>query len=156
MPVFVNGAEITDEQIFREMQHHPADNADVAMQLAAEALTIRELLLQDAVALKLAQRSEGVEEEPLADDERIEKLLNEVIKLPQLDDASIRRYYDQNLAAFTKNGVLTPFEDVQSAIAEFLRGTSWQTAVQQYIKILVGQAKIIGLELEGADSMLVQ
>lgn len=156
MPVFVNGVEITDEQVFREMQHHPAKNAEVAMQLAAEALTIRELLLQEAVALGLAEREPCREEEPLADDERIEKLLAEVIKVPAVDEASCRRFYDNNLTKFTKAGAVAAFEEVHPAIAEYLQGTSWQTAARQYIKILVGKAKIAGLQLEGAGSPLVQ
>ncbi len=154
MPVFVNDVEITDDQVFREMQYHPAKNQTVAMQLAAEALAIRELLLQEAVALGLAERNP--EEEPIADDERIEKLLAEVIKVPEIDEASCRRFYDHNLPKFTKSGAVAAYDDVRPAIAEYLQGTSWQTAVQQYVRILVGKAKIAGLQLEGADSPLVQ
>lgn len=156
MPVFVNNVEITDEQVFSEMQYHPAKNQAVAMHLAAEALTIRELLLQEAVALGLAERKAASEEEPIADDERIEKLLAQVIKVPEIDEASCRRFYDQNRPKFTKEGAIAAYDDVRPAIAEYLQGTSWQTAVQQYVKILVGKAKIAGLQLEGADSPLVQ
>lgn len=151
MPVMVNGIEITDEQVFREMQHHPAENRAVAIQLAAEALTIRELLLQEAVALGLAERNESPEDEPLADDDRIQKLLDAVIKIPDPDESSCRRFYEQNRVKFT-----AAFEEVQETIARYLQSTSWQTAAAQYLKILVGKAKIAGIELQGADSPLVQ
>jgi hypothetical protein len=156
MPIILNNIEITDEQVFREMQHHPAKNHEVAMQLAAEALTIREILLQEAVAMGIAEKYEQSEDEPLADDERIQKLLDEVIKIPELDEASCRRFHENNLQKFTKSGVESEFDEVKSVIAEYLHNTSWQTAVQQYIKILVGKAKIAGIEIEGVDNPLVQ
>ncbi len=156
MPVIVNDVEITDEQVFREMQHHPAKNQEVAIQLAAEALTIRELLLQEAVAMEIAERKESAEAEPEADDARIQVLLSEIIKVPAADEASCRKFYENNRAKFAKSGKVAAFEDVAPVIAEYLQGTSWQTAVQQYIKILVGRAKIAGITLEGVDSPLVQ
>ncbi len=156
MPVIVNNVEITDEQVFREMQHHPAKNHAVAMQLAAEALTIREILLQEAVAMGIAEGDKQNIDEPLADDERIQKLLDAVIKIPELDELSCRRFYDNNLHKFTKSGVVSEFDEVKSVIAEYLHNTSWQTAVQQYIKILVGKTKLAGIELEGVDNPLVQ
>lgn len=53
-------------------------------------------------------------------------------------------------------GTLLPFEAVQSQVAETLRREAWARGVHQYLKVLVGQAKIEGVELTGADSPLVQ
>lgn len=156
MPVLVNGVEITDEQVFSEMQYHPAKSQEDALQLAAKALTIRELLLQDAIEKGFAERNESSETEPEADDARIEKLLLEVIKIPESDEDSCRRFYDNNHQKFTHDGEVAPFEKVSTVIAEYLRDASWQTAVGQYIKILAGKAKIAGIQLDSTDSPLVQ
>ncbi len=53
-------------------------------------------------------------------------------------------------------GKLLPFDAVKSEIAAFLDRQSSQRAIHQYLHILVGQAEIEGLVLEGADSPLVQ
>ena len=51
--VSVNGVPITRDAIQREMQHHPAEKPIAAWQQAAQALVIRELLLQRAAELAL-------------------------------------------------------------------------------------------------------
>jgi len=53
-------------------------------------------------------------------------------------------------------GVLAPFEQVQGRIAGELTLQSRATALRQYMLLLVGQADVTGLDLEGADSPLVQ
>lgn len=53
-------------------------------------------------------------------------------------------------------GAVLPFEAVAGEIAAFLDRQSTQRAVHQYLHILVGQANIEGLTLDGADSPLVQ
>ena len=53
-------------------------------------------------------------------------------------------------------GVLAPFEQVQDRIAGELTLQSRATALRQYMLLLVGQADVIGLDLEGADTPLVQ
>jgi peptidyl-prolyl cis-trans isomerase C len=53
-------------------------------------------------------------------------------------------------------GRLVPFATVQAQVADELRRQSWQRALHQYLHILVGRAGIEGVELEGAQSPLVQ
>lgn len=53
-------------------------------------------------------------------------------------------------------GVLPPLEQVQARIAGELNLNSRATALRQYMLLLVGQARVEGLELEGADTPLVQ
>ena len=53
-------------------------------------------------------------------------------------------------------GKQVPFEAVHEQVADELRRQSWQRALHQYLHILVGRAGIEGVELEGADSPLVQ
>ena len=53
-------------------------------------------------------------------------------------------------------GRLLPFEQVQGNIAQALHAASRDRAVRQYLQMLVGQAKVSGVELSGADTPLVQ
>lgn len=55
-----------------------------------------------------------------------------------------------------RKGTLPPFEAVRERIRAQLALQSRSTALRQYMRLLVGQAKIEGIELEGADSPLVQ
>jgi peptidyl-prolyl cis-trans isomerase C len=55
-----------------------------------------------------------------------------------------------------KKGTLPPYEEVEASIRQRLTHQSRATALRQYMRLLVGQAKVEGIELEGADSPLVQ
>ncbi|MYN39939.1 peptidylprolyl isomerase [Duganella sp. FT109W] len=54
------------------------------------------------------------------------------------------------------DGDVIPFATVKPQIADALQRQSWQRALHQYLHILVGRAEIEGVELEGAQSPLVQ
>lgn len=53
-------------------------------------------------------------------------------------------------------GTDQPFEALHGAIAMTLRQQSYVTALRQYLQLLAGQADIEGLELDAADTPLVQ
>lgn len=53
-------------------------------------------------------------------------------------------------------GRKVPFDRVRQHIAETLSVTVQERALRQYIRVLAGQAEIIGVDLGGADSPLVQ
>ena len=53
-------------------------------------------------------------------------------------------------------GDILPFETIEQEVADYLKEESWRRAVHQYISILAGRAQIEGLEMEGAESPLVQ
>lgn len=53
-------------------------------------------------------------------------------------------------------GHTLPFEMVREQLALFLAEQVRTRALKQYLKILVGQANIQGVELEGAESLLLQ
>ncbi len=55
-----------------------------------------------------------------------------------------------------KKGTLPPYEDVAESIRLRLQHQSRATALRQYMRLLVGQARVEGIELDGADSPLVQ
>ena len=53
-------------------------------------------------------------------------------------------------------GVEQPFSMVRGAVAMTLRQQSFVTALRQYLQVLAGQADLVGVQLEAADSPLVQ
>jgi len=55
-----------------------------------------------------------------------------------------------------RKGKLPEFEQVQERIKAQLALQSRSTALRQYMQLLVGQARVEGIELESADSPLVQ
>ena len=55
-----------------------------------------------------------------------------------------------------RKGTLQPLEAVQSRIAMQMTLQSRSTALRQYIRLLIGQAQVEGVDLDGADSPLVQ
>jgi peptidyl-prolyl cis-trans isomerase C len=53
-------------------------------------------------------------------------------------------------------GSVPDFETARPLVEEFLRDASWRRAVSQFISLLIGEAKITGVDLKGAASPLVQ
>jgi peptidyl-prolyl cis-trans isomerase C len=100
--VSVNGVVIAREAIAREIQNHPAEQPLAAWRAAAQALVVRELLLQEAARI-------GVVAQPQTDaDGRHEtneevllrELIEREIRTPDPDEATCRRYYQQHPARF--------------------------------------------------------
>jgi peptidyl-prolyl cis-trans isomerase C len=93
MEVSVNGAPIGEREIARETQYHPAGTLEEARRKAAEALVVRELLLQRA-------RQLGIEGEEMLEETRIEALIAREVRTPSADAETCRRYYDNHLRRF--------------------------------------------------------
>lgn len=53
-------------------------------------------------------------------------------------------------------GVARPFEAVRGAVALALRQQAWTTALRQYLRLLAARANIEGVDLDAADTPLVQ
>jgi peptidyl-prolyl cis-trans isomerase C len=53
-------------------------------------------------------------------------------------------------------GVARPFDAVRAAVANALRQQAFVTALRQYLGLLAGQATLEGVELEAAETPLVQ
>lgn len=53
-------------------------------------------------------------------------------------------------------GVAQPFESVRAAVANSLRQHTYVTALRQYLSLLAGAAVVEGVELDAADTPLVQ
>jgi peptidyl-prolyl cis-trans isomerase C len=101
--ISVNGVAISRAAISRETQNHPAARPIEAWQGAARALVVRELLLQEARRIKL-------EPQPISDDEGrretdeealVRGLVDSQVVTPRADEATCRRYYEQNRRRFT-------------------------------------------------------
>lgn len=129
--VSVNGTIIPREAIARETQNHPATKPIEAWQAAAKALVIRELLLQEARRLGLraepATDADGRRE--TEDEALIRQLVEREVTTPEPDEATCRRYFEQNRARFRSPDL---FEVAHILIAApgkpVARAGAWQRA----------------------------
>ncbi|WP_420347765.1 peptidylprolyl isomerase [Pelagibius sp.] len=98
----INDVTIPEAAVLAEAQHHPADRPEAALAAAAEALAIRELLLQEARRQEIAavRRADGNGRREAEDDALIRQLLEANVTVPQADAVSCRRYYDNNTPRF--------------------------------------------------------
>lgn len=55
-----------------------------------------------------------------------------------------------------EGGAAQAFEAVRGAVAMALRQQTYVTALRQYLQLLAGQAEVVGVELDSADTPLVQ
>lgn len=91
-PVLVGDTLIPEEEIARELQHHPAEEVAEAWHEAAKSLVIRELLLQQAKALKLP--------EDLDEEEAIARVLESELDVPEPSEEDCERFYSANPSRF--------------------------------------------------------
>lgn len=91
-PVTVGDTLIPEQDIAREMQHHPAEEVTQAWHDAARSLVIRELLLQQAARMQLS--------ETLDEEERIARLLEQELQVPEPSDEACERFYRANPERF--------------------------------------------------------
>ncbi len=97
MTILVNGIEIGEAAVAREVQYHPAPSLGEARQLAARALVVRELLLQEAHRLALApsasDEDEG-QEDP--EDAMVRTLLERAVTVPEPDETRCREAFERH------------------------------------------------------------
>ena len=148
MSIFINKAEITAEEIGQEMQYHPAPTQEQAWHLAAQSLVIRQLLLQQAVENGLCPDADSVA--PGEDEKLIDQLLGKEIVVPEADEPTCRRFYDNHPDSFKdeKTGERLAFELAQANIRDYLHTKAMRIAVAEYIKALSYNADIKGFELD--------
>ncbi|HWP24981.1 MAG TPA: peptidylprolyl isomerase [Xanthobacteraceae bacterium] len=98
----VNGVPIPRAAISAEAQHHPARTPLQAWKQAAQALIVRELLLQEArrlgVCTEPASDAQGRRE--TGEEATIRALLEREVATPEPDEETCRRYYAQNPRRF--------------------------------------------------------
>lgn len=93
----IDGRVITAAEVDQEAQYHPAASRSEALERAARALAIRELLLAEAGR----QAIDGIDEAPSEADERPEEaririLIERNVVVPTPTEADCRRYYEAN------------------------------------------------------------
>ncbi|MBQ0833033.1 peptidylprolyl isomerase [Marinobacter sp.] len=91
-PVYVGDTLISEEDIAREMQYHPAEEVTEAWHEAARSLVIRELLLQQAKTLKLP--------EELDEEVAIARVLELELNVPDPSDEDCERFHASNPGRF--------------------------------------------------------
>ena len=95
--ISVNEVAITPEAMAQELQYHPAESREEAVYLAARALVIRELLQQRIAELGVAlEIGAGENEEEAA----TRLLLEREVTVPQCDEETSLRYYENNRGRF--------------------------------------------------------
>lgn len=103
-PVTVNGTLIDERAIGREMQYHPAPSPREARTAAAQALVVRELLLNAAAELGITEPDPPARDDPGPSETREEGLIRTVlareVRTPEPDAEVCRRYYDNNRQRF--------------------------------------------------------
>lgn len=98
----INDVVIPPAAVLAEAQNHPAPDPASALAAAAEALAIRELLLQEArrQALVGAPQTDGAGRRETEEDAAIRALLDANVTVPEADEVTCRRYYYNNRARF--------------------------------------------------------
>ena len=135
MPIHVNDREISDAAVAEEVQHHPAATLEEAQHAAAEALVIREVLIQEArcQGLAPAPRDLGDGRSETEEESLIRALLDREVTVPEADDASLRRYYDNNRPRFCS-------PDLFEAAHIFFPAAADDQAARQAAKVQAQQA----------------
>ncbi len=116
MGISVNGVDISDEAIERELPHHQA--AANPVKQTVHELVLRTVLLQEADRLGIVAPD---------DDARVEALFAQEVRVPQVDDAACATYYRNQPARFTNGAMVEArhilFQVTTSVPLELLRET---------------------------------
>ena len=137
--VYVNHKLIPEDMIGQEMQYHPAQSRQEAWQKAAEALVLRELLLQEAYKQKVAAVDN--DEAQLIDD-----LLAKMIVVPPADEAESLAFYHAQAHRFVdEQGQTLAYTTVAPLINIELAARAGRQALNGYLKTLVTHAKLQGI-----------
>lgn len=108
----VNQQQISEAEIFAEMQYHPAADKRAAMVAAAQSLIIEKLICQRADALGLTtavaalQQTENTDQRQAAQDRLIQQVIDLEVKVPSAKAADCELYYQQNPQKFVSSPLL--------------------------------------------------
>lgn len=149
MPIKVNNTNISDDDVFQEMQYQTdAPNVETVIFKAAQALVVQQLLLQE---LKITKDDTDQET-------KINQLLNDNLKVPSADKDICERYYENNKLKFfdkSTNNQLS-FSMVEEYIREYLQNQSTTSGINEYIQRLVLNAKIQGFDFKDPSAMNIK
>ena len=119
MGLSVNGVDIDDSVIERELPHH--QHAANPLKEAVHEVVLRTLLLQEAVR-------QGIGGADADDDARIEALLAQEVRVPQADEAACALFYRNHPQRFTNGEMVEArhilFQVTPSIPLELVRDTA--------------------------------
>lgn len=133
--VSVNGYEITEDQVNSEVQYHPAKDLQQAKYQATQALVIRELLVQRAVELDMCEHDSAIENP----DQVLQTLFDKEISLPDADQETCHRYYQNNPDKFFTSPLfevahilyIAPAEDKEAQTAALEKAENALVRIQE-------------------------
>ena len=95
LPVItVNGVAIAETELAQELQYHPSSNLDEAVQLAGQALVIRQLLLEEA-------EQQGLDTSEDNEELAFQKLMADVVEYDDPTEEDCLRFFENNRDKFT-------------------------------------------------------
>ena len=132
-PVIVNGTTIARDAIVREMQYHIGTKPMEAWQSAAQALIVRELLVQRARHLGLTAAPEtDASCRRETDEEALTRALTaQEVMVPEPTDDECRRYYENNRARFRSPEIVEASHILFSAAASDTKASALARADAQ-------------------------
>ncbi len=100
--ISVNGTVIARPAITREVQYHPAATPADSFRMAAEALVLRELLLQEArrCAVEAVRQADDKGRRETEEEALVRGLIEREVRVPAPEDDELRRYYNANPMKF--------------------------------------------------------
>lgn len=106
--ITVNGESIPKESILEEMQYHPAE--ELPWKVAADALVIRCLLLQEAKRLNIQAepRKVGPKRYEIDEEAKIRALLESRVSVSSPDEETCRHYYEEHRERFHSPDLYEP------------------------------------------------
>lgn len=137
--IYVNHKLIPEDMIGQEMQYHPAQSKQEAWQKAAEALVLREILLQEAYKQKLAAVDN--DEAQIIDD----LLAQEVVIAPATEEQSQAFYQAQAHRFLDEQSQQLAYADVKPLIQVELAARAGRQALNVYLKGLVAKTHLQGV-----------
>ncbi|WP_150910635.1 peptidylprolyl isomerase [Marinobacter halotolerans] len=134
-PVYVGDTLIGEDDIARELQHHPAEDVAEAWHEAARSLVIRELLLQQTSRLNL----EGIADE----EDRIARVLELELQVPEPGEQDCERFYAANPGRFRSPTLMAVSHILLAAAPDDVQERMRQEEVGQQLlsSLLEGRAQ---------------
>ncbi|MDJ0608072.1 MAG: peptidylprolyl isomerase [Kiloniellales bacterium] len=137
----INAACISQAAIQAEAQNHPAETPEAALAAAAQALAVRELLLQEAgrQGIAAAPETDDKGRQEIGEEATIRTLLEREVTVPEADEATCRRYFDNNPQRFRSPDLFEAAHILFSAAPD--DGAAYEKAVSEAEQVIAALQK---------------
>ncbi len=136
--LFVGETAITDSDIAREMQCHPAPTPQQSWAAAARALVVRELLRREVERLGLATQACPIGSES-TEEACIRRLMEREVADRKPDEDDCRRYYERNRNRFRSPDRIRVCHILLAAPSDDVKGRS---AARREAERLIGELRV--------------